>query len=429
MSSYRDNYNHLMQSGLYDTLTEKKWLIPHEEITDNAFGAGAYKILLPEQVPFISYPAEWSFDMLKEAALLTLDICMASLEKGMVLKDATPFNIKYLNGRLVFIDTLSFEKYIEGSVWVAYRQFCECFVAPLLLQKYFGEPFVKIFTIYPQGIPLSALVKMLPYKSKFHAGNYLHVFLHEKITAAPKKNTEPSKSRFGKKQLNNLLKGLYDYVKALQPATGVTQWENYYAETILSNEYLEDKLSVMKNFLAGKNFDTAIDLGCNTGAFTKLLYDRARHIIALDVDTHCINHYYKQLSEQGVTNVIPLIADIANPTPAIGWANTERLSLTQRLRGDLMIALAIVHHLAISSYLPFEYIASWAAERCSSLIIEFVPKTDKKVQFLLQSREDIFLNYTEEHFNACFSNYFDVLHKQKIAGSDRILYFYQRKQL
>ncbi|MGB4844119.1 MAG: hypothetical protein WBP16_06625, partial [Ferruginibacter sp.] len=178
---YQQHYDRLMNSGLYDELIKKGWLIAHQEIEDiTAFGFTKGKVLLPEQLPFISYPYEWSFDMWKDAALLTLQLAAASLKKEMSLKDATPFNIQFVNGRPVFIDTLSFENYTAGKPWVAYRQFCECFLAPLLLMHYCHPDTNKLFAVYPNGIPLDVLISLLPAKSKWNVNTFLHIHLQHK---------------------------------------------------------------------------------------------------------------------------------------------------------------------------------------------------------------------------------------------------------
>jgi hypothetical protein len=208
---YAPHYHQLMNSGLYDELVKTKRLIPHQEIADiTAFNFTDGKVLLPGQIPFISYPYEWSFDMWKDAALLTLQIALASLKKEMILKDATPFNVQFVNGKPVFIDTLSFEIYESGKPWIAYHQFSECFLAPLLLMHYCHPDTNKLFTVYPNGIPMDVLVRLLPKSSKWNMGTFLHVHLQAKfaqktLLAGKQKQKAGGENNFSKQKLDLLL--------------------------------------------------------------------------------------------------------------------------------------------------------------------------------------------------------------------------------
>ncbi len=416
-----------MQDGLYDLLTKKNWLVSHVEIFDAELQFADALIILPRQIPIITYPYEWSFAMWQDAALLTLNIAKEAIEKGMLLKDATPFNIQFLNGSPVFIDTLSFEIYLPEKPWVAYRQFCECFLASLLLQQYCHADIGKIFTLYPNGIPLEILISLLPKKAKWNLHTYLHIYLHAATAArAGKTKSAKAATKFSKQKMLLLLNGLITYVASLHVKKTKTNWDDYYASTILSDQYLQEKTTLVTLFLSTVTYSSIIDLGANDGYFSLLFKNTATEIIAVDGDANCINKLYTTIRNQKIKNILPLINTLHTPSPAIGWNSAERASFGERIKGNVILALALVHHLAIANNLPFQFIAEWLAAMGKYLLIEFVPKTDEKVQLLLQNRQDIFIDYTVIGFENAFSKKFKIVMQQKIIGTERILYLMEK---
>ena len=423
--NYQMHYAQLMQSGLYDELVKKGSLIAHEEITETGkFDFTDGKVLLPGQIPFISYPYEWSFDMWKDAALLTLQIATTSLKKGMILKDATPFNIQFYKGKPIFIDTLSFENYEEGKPWIAYRQFSECFLAPLLLMHYCHPDTGKLFTVYPNGIPMHVLVSLLPKRSKWNMNTFLHVHLQAKFSRKAKKQTA-AENNFSKQKLELLLKGLESFVQKLSPKKIKTTWDDYYTDTILGDDYLAAKTTLVKSFSNFIDFKTVIDLGANDGHFS-LIFGDDKNLIATDADANCINELYINIKKESRTNILPLVNNLTTPSPAIGWANIERESITSRLKADLVLALALVHHLAIANNVPLALIAEWLQPMGDNLIIEFVPKTDEKVKLLLQNRKDIFDDYSLENFRSIFAQKYTIVKEEKAGNTNRILFLMKR---
>ncbi len=422
---YETHYNRLMKSGLYNELVLRGWLIAHGEIDDkNNMGLGEGRVIHPEQIPFISYPYEWSFAMWQDAALLTLKIAIAALENEIILKDATPFNIQFSNGRPVFIDTLSFENYEPGKPWIAYRQFCECFLAPLLLMHYCHPSTNKLFTVYPNGIPLDVLSSLLPKRSRWNVNTFLHIHLQSKITGNKKQT--PNNNKLSKQKLEILLKGLTGYVQKLSPKKIKTNWDDYYTDTISRDNYLLEKTKLVHSFYAGLEFTSVIDLGANNGHFS-LLFDNKKTVIATDADPNCINSLYLKIKKEKISNILPLVIDLITPSPAIGWNNAERDAISKRLKARLVLALALVHHLAITNNVPFRLIADWLGSMTNYLIIEFIPRDDEKVKLMLQNREDIFEEYTPENFKATFSDKFQILKEKKIGNTNRILYLMKRK--
>ncbi|MEO7307609.1 MAG: hypothetical protein ABIR78_00095 [Ferruginibacter sp.] len=424
--AYEPHYSWLMESGLYDELVKNGKLIAHEEITEREqFSFADGSVLLPEQIPFISYSYEWSFDMWKDAALLTLQIATAALKKGMILKDATPFNIQFHKGSPIFIDTLSFENYEEGKPWVAYRQFSECFLAPLLLMHYCHPGTHKLFTVYPNGIPMDVLVSLLPKRSKWNINTLLHVHLQAKFSGKQKPRSA-NENKFSKQKLEILLKGLENFVQKLSLKKIKTTWDDYYTDTILGEAYLQAKTALVRSFISGIEYEKVIDLGANDGHFS-LLFPEHKQVIATDSDPNCINNLYLKNKAAGRSNILPLVNDLTTPSPAVGWNNTERASVTERLKADLVLALALVHHLAIANNVPLGLIANWLQPMGEQLIIEFVPKSDEKVKLLLQNRKDIFVEYSLEHFKTIFAATHQIIKEEVVGNTGRVLFLMKRK--
>ncbi len=427
--NFHDHFDHFISSGCYQHLTSKQLLVTHTE-ADLSLAATeeAYKILQPTFIPFISYSYEWSFDMLKDAALLTLQIAKETLQYECILKDATPFNIQFVNGKPVFIDTLSFEKYDETKPWIAYRQFCECFLSPMLLMHYSKQSLQALQLAYPDGIPLNITKSLLPWRSKLSVHTYLHIHLHAKLAARQNTNSTEKKAPFNKQKLLNLLNSFETLIKSLHWKNDSSTWAHYYDEASQRNNYLEQKRNIINNWLSQlQSVKTAADLGANDGEFSKLLAAKNIQTIATDFDAAAINRLYLQVKKEGNTNILPLLLDLAWPSPAIGVNNNERTSFFERTKVDLAFALALIHHLCIGKNIPFEKVVPMFAGITNYLIIEFVPKTDEKVQLMLRNREDIFSRYTEEEFVKAFSHSFTIIKKETVAESGRTLYLLQKK--
>jgi ribosomal protein L11 methylase PrmA len=427
--SYQSHYEHLLTSGLYKALTSKSLLITHEEIAENNLKSGAYKIIKPQQLQFISYPYEWSFSMLKDAALLTLQIQEIALSYGMILKDASAYNVQFVSGRPIFIDTLSFEIYREGQPWQAYGQFCRHFLSPIALMSFTDVSLNTLLINHLDGIPLELAVKLLPIKSRFNLGMYMHIFLHAQIYKkyAQKGGTDKvSKSNHSLKAVTLLADNLKTTLSTLKWQPQGTEWGAYYENDVHSS-YLSNKRALVVDFIKRIHPATALDLGANNGEFSKLVAEMGIQVLSFDIDPACVELNYLFVKQAHVTNITPLLTDVANPSPAIGWSNQERISLWNRVQVELIMALALIHHLSITNHIPFSRLAAFFATICQYLIIEFVPKTDEKVQFLLQGRQDVFEEYTLDCFEKEFNMYFTCLHKQMLEPSERVLFLMKKK--
>ncbi|MFT5728431.1 MAG: hypothetical protein ACI8PB_002585 [Desulforhopalus sp.] len=427
---YRKHYEKLMLSGLYDRLVKQKLLIPHKEVTDIGppDRKNAYKVLKPECIPFISYPYEWCFSQLKDSALLTLNIHKIALESGMILKDASAYNVQFLNGLPVFIDTLSFETYKEGSLWPAYRQFCQHFLAPLALMSKKDIRLSQLLKVYLDGIPLELASSLLPGRSYLSLSLLSHIHFHAK----GQKHFEDKLVKIKPRKLRKtshlaLIDNLSSSVRKLQWQPEGTEWGEYYDDTNYSKDAFEHKKKIVSDFLDQSGHGSVWDLGANTGVFSKIAAGKGRKTISFDVDQACVEKNYTSCKESGERNVLPLVMDFVNPSSGIGWENKERYSLDERAQADTVMALALIHHLAISNNLPLNLIAGFFSRICQNLIIEFTPKSDSQVQRLLMNRVDIFPEYKQEFFEKEFSVYFNIKNTQPIPESERIIYLLQCK--
>lgn len=426
---YRPHYDHLAESGLLNELTNSGLLIPTSEVNDDAVGSGeAYKVLRAERVPFISYPYEWCFSQLKDAALLTLDVQERALAAGMTLKDASAYNVQFRGGRAVFIDTLSFEIYRAGEPWVAYRQFCQHFLAPLAMMSLADVRLGQLSRANIDGIPLDLAARTLPWRSRLRGGLLLHLHLHAMFqerhgNAAP---AAPRK-KFTLASMKGLIDSLRATIRKLKWEPSDSGWAGYVRDNTYSDGARDQKHRVVGEFLARIGPGVAWDMGSNTGEYSRLAAGRGMTTIAFDLDPACVERNYREVIRRGETHLLPLIADLTNPSPPSGWRGRERLSMRERGPADVVLALALVHHLAIANNTPLGEIADFFHETGRWLVIEFVPKDDPQARRLLQGREDVFDAYSRQGFEEAFQKRFGIHRCEPLPDCGRVLYLMERK--
>jgi hypothetical protein len=425
----RQDYDLLMSSGLYEHLVGDGMLVGHDEVdTSLALTGEAYRVIRPEIIPFISYPYEWCFSQLKDAALLTLGVQRKALEFGMSLKDASAYNVQFSGVSPVFIDTLSFERYHEGEPWAAYRQFCQHFLAPLALMRYVDIRLSQLLRIHVDGVPLDLASSLLPRRTKLILPllTHLHVHAHFQRRYAGSMKA-PAKGRVSLGSVLGLIDSLEGALRRLRYRPEGTEWADYYNDTSYSREGMSRKESLVARYVDLLNPRIVWDFGANTGRFSRIAAARGSFTVSFDVDPAAVELNYLECSRGDVSKVLPLLLDLTNPSPGTGWACAERMSIEQRGPADTLLALAIIHHLALSNNLPFEEIARFFARLCSSLVIEFIPKTDAQVRRLLVSREDIFDRYRRDDFERAFGAYFAIEQSEPITGTERTLYLMRRR--
>ena len=429
--AYRNDFEELTSSGLCAELQDAGQLVGHELCSfDPAEFPGAIAVLHPERVPFISYPYEWSFGQLKDAALCTLQIQRRALGKGMSLKDGSSYNIQFLRGKPILIDTLSFERYEEGLPWRAYRQFCEHFLAPLALMAYSDVRSGRLMAQYIDGVPLDLAAHLLPFRTRFKFGLAIHLHAHAKAQLAMEAPESGGKTaRVSRLGLLGLLDSLERTIRGLRWTPKDSVWADYYKRTNYSTNAMEAKHRLVREYLGeiDPKPHVAWDLGANTGEFSRMAADLGALTIAWDIDPVAVELHYRALKNTGEELILPLVQDLTNPSPGIGWVNQERDSFVGRANADVVMALALAHHLAIGNNVPLVRIADFMANLAPWLIIEFVPKSDSQVRRLLATRPDIYNDYNFEGFESAFESAYRIIRCKSVAGSDRSLYLMKRR--
>ena len=428
--SYQNEFDKMVDSGLYQKLVEKELLIPHEEVNvESSQPEKCYKTIKPKLIDFISYPYEWSFNQLKDAALTTLEIQKIAMDYGLTLKDSSAYNVQFLNGKPIFIDTLSFEIYQEGQFWKPYRQFCQHFLSPLALMNHKDIRLNQLLKIYIDGIPLDLTSKLLPAKTKTMFSLLAHIHTHSKKQKDYEgKQVDVKKRKLSKNSFVGVIESLHSAIKKQNISLEKTEWGNYYSDTNYSEVAMNDKKTIILNLIEKIKPKNVWDIGGNVGIFSRISSDKEIFTVCFDIDPVAIEKNYLECKEKNEKYLLPLLLDLTNPSPDIGWQNMERDSFLTRGPADLVFALALIHHLAISNNVPFELISEFFSRNCRNLIIEFVPKTDTQVKRLLSSREDIFSEYDYEHFEKEFEKLFIIIEKKEIKDSERIIYYMQNKK-
>ena len=426
---YKKEYDKLMNSGLYTELTDKSLLVKHKEVSQPGAGKGAYKTIQPEKIGFISYPYEWSFSQLKDAALLTLEIQKIAMSRGMSLKDASAYNVQFLRGKPIFIDSLAFEIAVSPKPWVAYKQYCQHFLAPLSLMAHTDVALSKLLSAYIDGVPLDLASKLLPKRSRFSFGIATHIHMHAK---SQKRHASSAKSSvktrtISRNALTGIINNLVNTTKKLQWKQDNTEWGEYYTFTNYNDKSFAQKRKTIEQFINKVKPQNVWDLGANNGLFSRIASEKNIPTVAFDIDPIAVEANYIKTKEDKDELILPILMDLTNPSPALGWAHAERQSMEQRGPTDMIFSLALIHHLAISNNLPLEAVADYFARLGTYLVIEFVPKGDSQVNILLATREDIFPNYTEDGFEKAFKSRYSVVQKAKIKGSKRTLYLMKKK--
>ncbi|MEO1087973.1 MAG: SAM-dependent methyltransferase, partial [Acidobacteriota bacterium] len=393
-TSYADHYDRLMSSGLYERLVNDRLLIPHvelssAEVSELAVGGDrTHRVLRPDVIPLVSYPYEWCFGQLRDAALLTLAIARRAIEHEMVLKDASAFNVQFLGRRPVFIDTLSFEGYVEGEPWVAYRQFCQHFLAPLALMAFRDPRLATLLRVHLDGVSLELADRLLPWTSRIRLGLWMHLHLPAKAerrelrrsAAEREKRQSRPAPRVSRNGLMGLLSSLESTVRSLRWRPTGTVWGDYYDATNYTDTSRNEKGRLVAEMLAecrlassGGRQPTVWDLGANTGPFSRLAAEAGAYVASWDIDVGAVERHYLALDKASpdgspsgaaggyAANILPLVLDLSNPSPGLGWAHGERASLLERAAGPggpgAVMALALIHHLAIGNNVPLLAIA------------------------------------------------------------------------
>lgn len=426
------DYHQLMDSGLYADLIQAGLLIPHTEVTEKVPPSQPQALVIqPERIPFISYPYEWCFSQLKEAALTTLQIELRALQHGMSLKDSSAYNIQFFHGKPVLIDTLSFEPYREGEPWDAYRQYCQHFLAPLALMAYTDIRLSQLLRVYIDGIPLDLASKLLPRKTRYNFGLSVHLHLHarsQKKYADKEISPDMRKQKISQMQFMGLVNSMISATRKLVWQPSGTDWADYELIHNYNQAAKQSKQQIVSTYLDQISPQIVWDLGANTGQYSRIASQRGAYTVAFDMDASAVEQNYQTVRREREQNLLPLLLDLTNPSPELGWQNRERRSMLERGPVDAILALALIHHLAIGNNVPLSSLSEFFSSLSQWLIVEFIPKEDSQVQKLLRARQDIFPEYTLEVFERAFSHDFEIIDRQLVTDSLRTLFLLRNRQ-
>ncbi|MBK5232583.1 MAG: methyltransferase [Thermoleophilia bacterium] len=430
------DWDALATSPLLETLVNKGELIPTKEVdvsvlngSTDLLPTGVTRVLEHQRVPFISYPYEWTFSMLRDAALLQLDLGIASVDEGLMLKDATPYNVQFQGSSPVFIDVGSFEKIPEGLPWVGYRQFCMLYLYPLLFQAHKDIPFHPWMRGSIDGIQPIDAIKVFSLRDRLRRGVFLHTSLHARLDRRANKSgpgdpDAPKKERNVKPEaVKAHMASMRRLVDKLRWKTGETSWSGYRQHNTYSDDDDKRKVSFVAEVANNKHPTLTWDMGCNDGAYSRIAAENSDRVVAFDFDHATVEALYRSLRAEGNTKILPLVGNLADPSPGLGWRGLERRTLADRGAPDLMLALALIHHVSISANIPIAEFLEWVKDLGSTLLIEFPKRTDPMVRALLANKQEgANLDYDLENFELELGRRFNVEKREELPSGDRVLY-------
>jgi ribosomal protein L11 methylase PrmA len=429
-----EDFSFVESSGLIERLVGQHLLVEQHFVDPSELGPlaeGATHVLEHPKLPFISYPYEWSFTALKAAALLHIRIHLEALQAGCNLSDASAYNVQFQGTRPVFIDRLSFRRYREGEFWIGHRQFCEQFLNPLLLRALLGVPHNAWYRGRQEGIPAAELATMLCWRHKLSLRILLHVLSQQRLQrkGAHRRAKRVLKRQLPKEAFISMLRGMAKWIEGLNPIlAGEAVWDNYSQQNSYSTGEREAKHRFITQFTVEVRPRILWDMGCNDGEFSRVaLRAGAGTVVGFEADDRVLEQAFVR-ADKDKLEFLPLCMDLANPSPSQGWAERERGGLHARGPADGMLALALIHHLAIGRNVPLGQVVEWLVSLAPSGVIEWVPKSDPMVKELLSLREDIFGDYTEEQFFANLERHAGVVKTLSLAKDGRLLVWYQREE-
>ena len=390
-------------------------------------------VLRHERIPFVSYPYEWTFSMLKDAALLQLDLLLAALDHDLVLKDSTPYNVQFKGARPTFVDVGSFERLREGEPWVGYRQFCMLYLYPLLLQSAKGVPFHPWLRGSIDGITPPQMRALMSFRDRFRKGVFTNVFLHarlEKRYADRPAQVKQEVRRVFKKELfvANVRK-MRKLVQRLDwnPPAGV--WTAYGERNSYTSDDARRKDHFVREVATSRDWNLAWDIGANNGRYSRIAAEGAKTVVAVDADQGPVELLYRDLRDEGNEQILTLTMNLADPSPGLGWRGLERRPMPERGKPDLVLALALVHHVAISANVPVKEFVGWLASLGSALVIEFPTREDPMVkQLLAPKRDGLHPDYELDFFERTLKEAFEVERSERLESGTRVLYYARPKR-
>jgi SAM-dependent methyltransferase len=393
-------------------------------------------VLRHERIPFVSYPYEWSFAMLRDAALLHLEILREALGAGFTTKDGSAYNLQWRGAEPVFIDIGSFEPARDGEPWAGYRQFCQTMLYPLMLQAHLDLDFQPWLRSRIDGVEAGQMRRLFGGARRLRAGVLKHVHLHD---AMQSRNADTSTGAV-REQLRNAgfsrelvlatVRAVEKLVRRLDWQPPVSHWSAYQVTCTYSDDDRRHKQRFVDEALAeAPQPGLALDLGANDGTYSRIAARHAGYVVALESDPAVVDRFYRSLRSDDHGRILPLVMDLADPSPGGGWGGVERASLAERARADAVLALAVIHHLAIGRNVPLADVVDWLvgflaeAGGRGRLVVEFVHPDDPMARRLLANKPaGLFPDYRRDEFERLLSARCAIARREELPSGTRTLY-------
>ena len=427
----------LSSTNFYRRFSERGAIVPTRRLDPSpvpltSAGGSWTAVLEHEKLPFVSYPYEWSFEMLKDAALLQLALVLAALDEGIGLKDASAYNVQWKGASPVFVDVASFYKRAEREPWVGYRQFCQMFLYPLLIQAYRDVPFQPWMRGSIDGIDAEVCLNLMSARDYVRGGVLAHVYLQAKAQKAYNSTTrnvraDLDKAGFDSRIIKANAERLRSLVAGLQWRPAQSTWSDYLKCGHYEASDAEQKRAFVQGVAEAREWTLAWDIGCNVGVFSRIAAGRSKYVVAMDADHLAIDKLYRALKQERVANILPLVVNVTDPSPNLGWRNLERRRITERGTPDLVLALALIHHVVIGGNIPMAEFVQWLRDLGGDLVIEFVTREDPMVVTLLRNKEDHYADYDTEVFERELGARFAIVKRQVLGSGTRIMYHAQAR--
>ncbi|MFO0919768.1 MAG: hypothetical protein U0872_15830 [Planctomycetaceae bacterium] len=425
-------WRRVSQEPFFREMTAAGQIVGTEELSasecqERQLPASFAGLLRHEPIPFVSYPYEWSFGMLREAALLHLRIMTKALGAGLVLKDASPYNVQFRGTQPVFIDIGSFTEQVPGEPWSAYRQFCELMLFPLLLQAYRQVHFQPVLRAQLEGISAQQFLQWMRWRDMLRSGVFTHGWLQsllEQRSQGFSTSTvrELRVSGFQTSFIEQMLKKLTALVERLEWSPPRTQWTEYNDALPHVADDRRIKMEFVRQVCQQKPRRLVWDIGCNDGCYSRIAGESATTVVGMDQDHGCIDRLYRQSRTDGAP-VLPLCVDLANQSPGQGWRGRERRRLEERGRPDLVLCLGLIHHLVLSANIPLPEVMDWLSGLQAELVLEFPSKRDAMVQSLLRNKRDQYDDYSLDRLEVELCRNFEIRRRETLPSGERTLFF------
>jgi hypothetical protein len=417
------------ERAMADGRLVRTWEASLEGLPQSLRGDTWVRVLEHARIPFLTYPYEWTFSMLRDAALVHLDLLLDALGSGLTMKDGSAYNLAFSGARPVFIDVGSLQPVRQGEPWVGYRQFCQTMLYPLLLQAHKDVRFQPWLRGQVGGIAPQELARLFVGRDRLRAGVLKHVALHgamdRRLSGARTQDTRRAlkAAGFSTELQRAAVAAIRKLVAKLEWRRSASEWSRYQATSTYSDAERQIKAAFVERALQGRDARLVFDLGGNDGTYSRVAARHAELVVCADGDDLVLDGLYRSLRREGEHRVLPAYLDLADPSPGLGWRGRERAGFFDRARPDAVLALALLHHPAITGNLPLAHLVDWLHDLGGRLVVEFVDPADPMADRLLANKPPgMHADYRRDRFEHLLEARFALVERQPLPSGTRTLY-------